>query len=63
MLGFLDTQVNVCPVQAEGIKAVGVTGRITGNPSIERRGRSVEHRPRATKSNCFGLNGLGPGTS
>ena len=23
----------------------------------------VKHRPRATKNNCFALNGLGPGTS
>src|SRR5207302_9114549 len=30
---FLDFQVNVCPGQAGRIKAIEVTGRMTGNPS------------------------------
>jgi hypothetical protein len=34
MLEFLDFQVNVCPGQAGRIKAIEVTGRMTGNSSL-----------------------------
>jgi hypothetical protein len=34
MLEFLDFQVNVCPGQAGRIKAIEVTGRMTGKPEV-----------------------------
>src|SRR6266478_7117004 len=48
MLEFLDFQVNVCPGQAGRIKAIEVTGRMTGNSDVtirELRGWRPELSP------------------
>jgi len=55
MLEFLDFQVNVCPGQAGRIKAIEVTGRMTGKPQLMPPGWQTAPHKRIIKGRPFGV--------